>query len=181
MSEMKRDARNFIGYEYQEKTVPEMLAPYYRDNYPCFGWEEQEAQAEDYRKGASSQVRLRFRRDRKICNKVELTRLQRNFDGCMNEICALEQSPRSTALIWALSAGMAGTVFMALSVFAVTADPPHVLACILWAVPAFIGWIAPYFLYKAILRRKTQKLAPFIEQKYEELYEICEKGNRLLF
>ena len=41
---------------------------------------------------------LRFRRDRKICNRAELTRLQRNFDSCVAEIDALEQSKRSGAV-----------------------------------------------------------------------------------
>lgn len=35
---------------------------------------------------------LRFRRDRKICNKTELTRLQRNFDGCVSQIEALDRT-----------------------------------------------------------------------------------------
>lgn len=181
MSEINRDGKNFIGYEYQEKIVPEKLASYYRDNYPCFGWEEQDMQAEKGKNTHFPQVKLKFRRNRKICNKAELTRLQRNFDGCMSEIYMLEQSPKRSAAMWALTVGFIGTIFMALSVFAVTAEPPNIIACVLWAAPALAGWLAPYFLYQRIVYKKTEKLMPFIEQKYDELYEICEKGSRLLF
>ena len=74
-----------------------------------------------------------------------------------------------------------GTAFIACSTFAVTADPPKILLCIIFAIPGFLGWILPYFLYKKIVRNQTEKLTPMIEAKYDEIYEICEKGNKLLY
>ena len=59
-------------------------------------------------------------------------------------------------------------------------NPPMVVLCILLAVPGFTGWIVPYFLYRALLRKKSAKVSPLIEDKYEEIYEICEKGSDLL-
>lgn len=50
-----------------------------------------------------------------------------------------------------------------------------------FAIPGFLGWILPYFLYKKIVRNQTEKLTPMIEAKYDEIYEICEKGNKLLY
>lgn len=85
------------------------------------------------------------------------------------------------ATVCALAVGIIGTAFMAGSVFAVTARPPHVILSIILAVPAFAGWMIPYFLYKRVARKQTEKLAPLIEQKYDEIYEICEKGNKLLY
>ena len=73
-----------------------------------------------------------------------------------------------------------GTVFMAGSVFAVTADPPRVILCILLAVPGFAGWILPYFAYRWVKERKTRQVNPYIEQKTEEIYAMCEKGQSLL-
>ena len=69
---------------------------------------------------------------------------------------------------------------MAGSVFAVTHQPPVYWLCILLAVPAFIGWIIPYFVYCRMVESKTQKVQPLIEAKQEEIYEICEKGHALL-
>ena len=42
---------------------------------------------------------LRLKRDRKIVNKTELTRLQRNFEACVREIQSLENSKTSKATI----------------------------------------------------------------------------------
>lgn len=52
---------------------------------------------------------------------------------------------------------------------------------ILLAVPGFLGWIFPYFLYRKIAGRQTEKITLLIEAKYDEIYEICEKGNKLLY
>ena len=67
------------------------------------------------------------------------------------------------------------------SVFAVTADPSQILLCIILAVPAFAGWILPYFVYKKVKAEKIKKVTPYIEEKYDEIYEICEKGHALLY
>ena len=114
-------------------------------------------------------------------NKMELTRLQRNFEACVNEIEELEKSKTSAATMYSLIVGIIGTAFMAGSTFAVTAEPPHILWCILLAIPGFIGWILPPFLHRKLVERQRKKITPLIEEKYDEIYEICEKGNKLLY
>lgn len=121
-----------------------------------------------------------MKRNRKIVNKMELTRLQRNFEACIEEIDMLEKSKISSATVRALVIGMIGTAFMAGSVFAVTAQPPKILLCIVLAVPAFLGWILPYFIYRKTVKEQIARVNPYIEAKYEEIYEICEKGNKSL-
>lgn len=69
---------------------------------------------------------------------------------------------------------------MAGSVFAIVAEPPRVLLCIVLAVPAFAGWIAPYFVYRILRDKRTRQVNPFIEEKIEEIYALCEKGQSLL-
>lgn len=69
-----------------------------------------------------------------------MTRLQRHFEADMQDIVSLENSKTSLATILALLIGILGTVFMAGSVFAVTAEPPIIWLCILLAIPAFAGW-----------------------------------------
>lgn len=59
--------------------------------------------------------------------------------------------------------------------------PPHIVLCIILAVPGFLGWILPYFLFKRVQRKETEKITPLIEAAYDEIYEICEKGNKLLY
>lgn len=53
--------------------------------------------------------------------------------------------------------------------------------CIVLAVPGFIGWELPYFVYKKAEVRQTEKLAAMIEEKFDEIYEICEKRRKLLY
>ena len=69
---------------------------------------------------------------------------------------------------------------MAGSTFAVAHETPIIWLCILLAIPGFIGWILPWFLYQRIRKKQTENLQPLIEAKQEEIYEICEKGHSLL-
>lgn len=177
MSEIKRDGVNFVGYEYKEITVSAAKASLYLDSYKNFGWHENEHFLLEKSLGS---VTLHLRRDRKISNKMELTRLQRNFEASMEELDTLEHSKASKPQVIALTVGMIGTVFMAGSTFAVTATPPLIWLCILLAIPGFIGWAAPYFLYSFLVKKRIEIVTPLIEQKYDEIYELCQKGNELI-
>ena len=174
---MENNSRTFTAYEYKEMTVDMEQASLYLDAYENFGWEADEKMRSSTTLGKAT---LHFRRDRKIVNKAELTRLQRNFDACMEEIQALEASKKCTATAVSIAVGLVGTAFMAGSVFAVTAATPMIPLCIILALPGFIGWLLPNFLFKKMVRRRTKKVAPLIEEKYDELYAVCEKGSKLL-
>ena len=100
--------------------------------------------------------------------------------ACANEIDKLEQSKSAVATLWSLISGMIGTVFMAGSVFAVTHEPPIYWLCVLLAVPGFLGWTFPYFVYRHKVMSQTKKMQPIIEAKQDEIYEICKKGHDLL-
>ena len=192
MREVQNQTMKHIGYEYREITVPRELSSLCLDSYPCFGWEadsnhetvQTERSTWDFRRGGTGKkevVTLYFRRKRSITNKAELTRLQRNFDSCIAELQALEQSKTTAGLIAALVIGIIGTAFMAGSTFAVTAQPPMIWLTILLAIPGFVGWIVPVFLYRSVLKKKTAEIEPLKEQKYDEIDQLCEKGSRLLY
>lgn len=171
---MRNDTKSFIGYEYCEITKVDKWENFYADGYLNFGWKLEKTA----RRPSNT---LLFKRDRKILNKVELTRLQRQFDSIIKEINQLEKSKDDRATIIALIIGIIGCAFIALSVFAVAKMPPHIIACILWAIPGFICWILPYFIYKKLSYERSIEIAPLIEEKYNQLYETCESGNALLF
>ena len=177
MNEITKTPHDFVGYEYKELTAPDDRFSLYLDGYENFGWTPDQNTPQ---RRQSGMVTVTLKRDRRIINKAELTRLQRNFDACAKEIEALERSRTTGPLILALTVGLIGTAFMAASVFAVTAQPPHVIACILLAIPAFAGWIAPVFLYRSQVRKKSAQLTPLIEEKMEEIYRLCERGHQLL-
>lgn len=177
MSKIQEDGASFVGYEYKEVSVKGRNTSLYLDGYQNFGWELDERTQEDALRGRGS---LRLKRDRKIINKMELTRLQRHFEACMDELEALEQSKTSKASILSILVGLTGTVFLAGATFAAVHVPPLVLLSAVLAVPGFIGWITPVFLYRSLVRRRTKVVNELMEQKYDEIYEICQKGHDLL-
>ena len=177
MNEITKNARDFVGYEYKDLTAPEDKFSLYLDSYENFGWS---VDPNAPRRQEHGLITVTLKRDRRIVNKAELTRLQRNFDACVQEIEALERSRTASPTISALAVGLMGTVFMALSVFAVTAQPPRIAACILFGVPGIVGWAAPIFIYQRRLQQKIRQIDPLIEEKLEEAYRLCERGHQLL-
>lgn len=180
---LEKEKKNYVGYEYKEITADSSMVSLLLDGYENFGWKVNDSLLDDSMGGkpGGGKTVIRLKRDRKILNKAELTRLQRNFEACVLEIQTLEQRKTSAATAYAIILGVIGAAFMAGSTFAVTAQPPHYILCILLAIPGFLGWIFPYFLYKKVVGKQTEKITPLIEAKYDEIYEICEKGNKLLY
>lgn len=162
---------SYVAYEYKEIEAKGERAALLMDCYQSLGWE---AETET----ASGKIMLR--RSRKIMNKMELTRLQRNIEACVAEIDALQKEKTAKASIVSLGLGLLGTAFMAGSVFAVTATPPVIWLCILLAVPAFTLWALAPILYPRMVAKRTKIVNELIEQKYDEIYLICEKGSKLL-
>lgn len=166
--------KSYIGYEYKNITVSRDMESVYADGYQNFGWEMEE-NSSPLRFYSST---LKFKRDRRLRNKAELTRLQRQFDACVNEIENLSLSETTTASIVAYSAGILGTAFMAGATFSYLAAKIPLM--IVLAVPGIIGWVVPYFSYRILCKKRAEKVAPLIDQKYDEIYEVCEKANSLL-
>lgn len=175
MNEIRKESAGFSGYDYKEVVASGEQAAFYLDCYQNFGWTPDERIEASAAKG-----RLILKRERKIINKTELTRLQRHFEACIDEIKALERSKTTHASVVALSVGLVGTVFMTGSVFAVVHAPPLWALSIVLAIPAFLGWILPWFFYQKMVFRRSKLVTELVEQKYDEIYEICEQGNKLL-
>lgn len=64
------------------------------------------------------------------------------------------------------------------SVFAVTADPSQILLCIILAVPAFAGWILPYFVYKKVKAEKIKKLRRILKKNTMKFMKTAKKDMR---
>ncbi len=164
----------FIGYEYKELTVPRSLESFYTDGYANFGWQREGAEPTP----AFGKVTVKYKRNRKLRNKAEIGRLQRKFDACAEELQSLERSKKNGAATAAYIVGLVGTALLAGATFAYLAH--HVALCAVLAVPGFAGWILPYFCFTKLCAAKSKKVNPLIEQKYDEIYETCEKANALL-
>lgn len=175
MNETTVRTPGFIGYEYTEVTTQRKLESVYADSYPSFGWELEGSSTPPQ---GNSFVALRFKRNRKIRNKLELSRLQRQFDSGLNEIKSLERAKVFKAAAVAYMTGLIGTAFMAGSVFCFIAG--HTLPSVILGFIGLLGWIAPYLIYRTISRQKTEEITPMIDQKYDEIYTVCEKASQLL-
>ena len=175
MSEKENnEKKSFIGYEYKEVTVNRKIESVYTDCYSSFGW-KLENSATPF--GKFDSVTLKFKRNRKINRKSEIAKLQRQFESCVEDIQALEFSKVIGASTVSYIIGVAGTALMAGSVFAYLAS--MLPLSIILAIPAFIGWIVPYVSFKKIKRNKIAKVNPLIDQKYDEIYEVCERASEL--
>jgi len=173
MSENKKNS--FVAYEHKEIAVKRELEAIYTDGYPSFGWMPDGRGAST--NGLTS-VNLKFKRDRKITNREELTKFQREFENCVKEIERMENTKVIVPSIVAYVIGIIGTVCMAGATFAYLAG--MITLCIVLSIPGFIGWIIPYFCYLRIKRSKTEQITPLIDQKYDTIYEVCEKATGLL-
>ena len=147
------------------------------DGYASFGWNMDENMPPEKSGGKTT---LHMKRNRNILNKAELTRLQRHYEACMNEISALEASKNSVPTAVSLLFGLAGCAFMAGSVFAVTAETPVIWLTVLLGIPGFVLWALAYFGYKKAKKYRTAKVGPLIDEKYSEALEVCEKAQRIL-
>jgi len=165
---------NFIGFEYTSITVKKDLESAVVDGYANFGWKPEGREAT---LGTGS-TGLKFKRDRKIRNKEELSRLQREFITHIKELESLEASKTSGAQIAAFTIGFVGTAFLAGATFSYLAG--FIPLMIILAIPGFIGWILPYFIYNGVRRKKTTNVSVLIENQYDAIYEICQKANGLL-
>lgn len=167
----------FDSFDYLKVTVEEELLSQYMDGYEKFGWKTDENVGPEKSMG---KVTLHMKRSRHMPNKVELTRLQRHYESCMNEICTLEASKNSIPVMVSLTCGLVGCGFMAGSVFAVTAAPPVIWLTVFLGILGFFFWGASYFGYKEAKRRRIEKVTPLIEIKYDEACEVCRKAYGLL-
>ncbi len=163
------------GYEYKSITVDRDIESMYVDSYQNFGWMLESI----FKPQAGfNTIAMKFKRDRKVRNKAELTRLQRQFEACASEITRMEKSKASHGMMLALTVGLIGTAFLAGAIFAYLGG--LIGLCIVLALPGFIGWILPHFLYNSTYSKQAAKVDPLIEIKQDEIYEVCERANALL-
>ena len=175
MSEFTKTGNDFIGYEYKDVSVKRGSEPLYIDGYASFGWTLEDSSIP---LNSINSVILKFKRNRKIINKMELTRLQRQFDACVSEIDKLKLSRTIAASAVAYGLGLVGAGFIVGAVFAGLAG--MLPLTIILSIPGLIGFVLPYFLYLHIHKKKTEAITPLIDQKYDEIYDVCEKANSLL-
>ena len=173
----QENAKSLMGYEYKDITVLESYASQFVECYRNFGWDEDKKIASSKTLGFAT---IRLKRNRKIINKMELTRLERHFEACATEIQIMEHSKANVATAGSLLLGLIGASFITGAVLSAIQDPPIVPACVVDGILGLLGMALPCTVYNRILKWRSEKMNPIIESKHDEVYDICKKGFELL-
>ncbi|MBQ2872715.1 MAG: hypothetical protein IJE89_01795 [Bacilli bacterium] len=183
------ETKDFVAYEYISLNVKSEFEPLYIDCYENFGWilinNTSLIDSEDYYINNSNVnnnklVNLKFKRDRRIKNKVELLSLQRKLESSLKEIETLEKEPYTKGIISALTIGLIGTIFLALSVFSITATNPLIISCIICGIIGLTGWFLGYFAYIKVKVKTQKENISLIEEQYNTIYDSCEQARKLI-
>ena len=183
MEGMKISARAFAAYEYKVASVDRRRAPEYLNGYESFGWELDDAYETPASypgvPAAERMIALHLRRDRRIVNRVELTRLQRQFEACMNEIQTLESSRDVHATICSLCTGVVGLALLVCTAFSAISERALTWISLLPTIPGAVCCALAYPIYRRVYRKRERAVEPLLDAKYEEISSICEKGHQL--
>lgn len=118
-----------------------------------------------------------MKRERYLENKMQLNRIQVEFETGAKEIDSLEESRTIAASVVSVSTGLLGAVFMAGSVF--TYLEGMLAACAGLAVPGFAAWVAAVLLYYFLKNKRNQTVDRLIDEKQEALEQILKEAYEL--
>lgn len=164
-------------FDYRKVRVKPSMVSMYTEAYQYFGWILVCPAGDAPEPPPGAKVELEFRRERTIRNKAELTRLQRNFDACVDEICEMEKEKTDAADKAACGVGIMGSVLMCCSALLTIAC--ELSGGILLAVPGLLGCLIPKPLHKELVKKKTQEVDPLIQRKYDEIHRVCQRADGL--
>lgn len=169
--------QSYVKYDYKEIKVKSDNVDMYIDSYNNFGW-KLDTRYSIVTENNTSIIRLR--RNQKIINKVELTRLERNFEDCIRKINFLEKSINSNGLILSIIIEVLVIVLTLGGIVVSFNRDIFKDFYILLIVPGIIALYLPYFLYKYIRKKREYIVNNLIDEKYKEIYKIHKKGKKLL-
>lgn len=182
------ETKDYVAYEYMSINVESINEPLYIDCYESFGWilvnntgliDKEDYFINNANVNNKKLVNLKFKRDRKIKNKVMLNDLQRQLEKALKEIDRLISEPNRKGIISSLGIGLFGTIFLAISVFSIVGDKIYYIPFILGGILGLIGWILPYFIYKRVKDSKEKENISLIDEQYNVVYDTCEQANKL--
>ena len=175
MQTMQTMQTRFIRYEYKKIQVSSEDLALVLDAYASFGW-----QLDEKLSNLTDEcfALLRLRRDKNLINRVELTRLQRNFEACMEQIEELRHNAKRTAAILSILIGLFGALLAIGSAAAFAFGHPVLGAAL--AMIAAVQMILPVFLYPTISKQRSKVIMPLIDRILDDIQALMEKGHALL-
>lgn len=165
----------FVAYEYISIPVKQTMETLYIDSFKCFGWILENSVLNI---SNVNSVILKFKRDRRIKNRSELSELQRKCEDALIAVERLERSKTSTAAIKALIIGVIGISFVTGAVFSFLAN--QIPLFIFLSALGLIGCVLPYFVYNKTREKKTLEVTQLVDKQFDIIYEACEKASKML-
>lgn len=182
------ETKDFIAYEYLSLNVKTEQEPLYIDCYETFGWvlvnntaliDKEDYYINNFNINKNQVINIKFKRDRRIKNKVQLLSLQRKLETALKELSKLERQPYTAGIITSLTIGLIGTVFLAISVFALTVTTPFYFLGILAGIIGLFGWTIGFLSFGKVKAKKETENIPLIEEQYNIIYDSCEQAKKL--
>lgn len=186
------ETKDFVAYEYLSINVTSEKEALYTDCYENFGWrltnsasnngliDKEDYYINNYNINNNRLVNLKFKRDRKIPNKAKIINLQNKCENGLKELNRLEKEPSSKGSIYAVIISIIGTIFLAISVFAITASNPIYVLSVITGIIGLICWFLSYPVYKKIKTKQVLINTSLIEEQYNIIYDSCEQAQKLL-
>ena len=183
----------FVAYEYKNITVKSDFATIYTDCLSNFGWELVDEQEYGFQPlmtafvpivsstGAPAEqevVSLKFKRDRRINNKVEVNQLERKCEEALSSIGSMERKNNAFTMGISLGAGIVGTAILGLAVYNFVSA--NIVIGILLTVLGVAGWGVGFFANLRLGKKKSAKTEPMIQAQLDVAYGACEQAYALI-
>lgn len=169
---------SFTAREYATVRIPARHEQLHRDTYRAFGWtvEAWRGPAASFVPATSTSI-LKLTRDRALRGRQALGEFQRQAEGALLRIDALERSRSVRATLVAVILGLVGAAFLAGSVLLLDSGPSIVAVGLginglgLWA----LAWPAS----RLTAARRAKRVAPLLDREYDTVYDACERASAL--
>ena len=194
---------NFVAYEYKNVTVKRNSAGMYIDCMENFGWSLVEndgydvgalltnlnpvnlgknianaAQSFGETADPSETMTLKFKRDRRIENKQQLEKLEREYEDALSAIQKAERKNAAQTMGISLGTGIIGTVFIGLAVYNFVFS--NTVLGVVFAAIGAVGWAIGFFSNMKIGKKKSSQTEPYVQEQLNIVYSSCEKAHALL-
>ena len=123
-------------------------------------------------------VSLKFKRDRKINNKLEVNRLERKCEDALSSINGMERKNNAYTMGISLGTGIIGTAILAFAAYNFMSA--NVAIGVVLAILGFAGWGIGFFANRKVGHKKATQTEPMIQEQLEIAYSACEQAHVLL-
>ena len=194
---------SFVGYEYKTVNATRDSAGMYIDCMENFGWSLVEndgynvqdllsslnpvnfgrniasvAQTFGETADAAPAMTLKFKRDRRIENKQQLEKLEREYEDALSAIQKAERKNIAQTMGISLGTGIIGTAFIGLAVYNFVFS--NTVLGVVFAAIGAVGWAIGFFSNMKIGKKKSTQTEPYVQEQLNIVYSTCEKAHALL-